>query len=277
MVKRSGGSRIAALLIVGASPNLIAEQAAGTIDYTTQVHGLFAAKCLVCHSQEKRSGGLSLATYDDVLNGGRSGPAVRPGKSGNSLLVQRITASGATRMPLGGAPLTPAEIGILTTWIDQGARRAPNAETAKAKWEPVLSLEVPQVPASPWKSWSGDLDRFTAAYLANRGVAEPELVPDAVFARRAYLDTQGLLPDPEELRAFLADTSPNKRNQLVSRLLADDKKYTDHWISYWNDLLRNDEGVNYYSETAGRKSITTWLQDALMTNKSYKEMVTLGC
>src|SRR5215472_6240691 len=163
MVKRSGGSRIAALLIVGASPNLIAEQAAGTIDYTTQVHGLFAAKCLVCHSQEKRSGGLSLATYDDVLNGGRSGPAVRPGKSGNSILVQRINGAGATRMPMGGPPLTPAEIGILTTWIDQGARRAPNSEAAKAKWEPALSLELPKLPPASWKNWSGGLDRFTAA------------------------------------------------------------------------------------------------------------------
>jgi mono/diheme cytochrome c family protein len=261
------------LLALG-PPRISQAQAAATIDYTTQVHALFASKCLVCHSAEKRSGGLSLATYDDVLNGGRSGPAVRPGKSGSSILVQRITGAGATRMPLGGAALTAAEIGILTTWIDQGARRAPNAAVAKAKWEPVLALVAPKAPASPWENWNSGLDRFTAAYLASHGVAEPALVSDAVFARRAWLDVQGLLPTPEELRAFLDDPAPDKRRQLVARLLSDNKKYAEHWISYWNDLLRNDEGVQYYSETAGRKSITAWLQDALLTNKSYKEMVT---
>src|SRR5262245_48481298 len=132
-------STAAALLSLTARLSM-GQPAAGTIDYTTQVHALFAEKCLACHSQEKRSGGLSLAAYDDVLNGGRSGPAVRPGKSANSILVQRITGSGATRMPIGGAPLSATEIGILTTWIDQGARKAPNAEAAKAKWEAPLAL-----------------------------------------------------------------------------------------------------------------------------------------
>src|SRR5690348_5839716 len=68
-----------------------AQPAGGTVDYTGQVHALFASRCLVCHSGEKRSGGLSLATYADVLNGGRSGAAVKPGNSAGSLLVQRIT------------------------------------------------------------------------------------------------------------------------------------------------------------------------------------------
>src|SRR5260370_16079877 len=81
---------------------LSSQPAAGLIDYNREVHAVLAGKCLVCHSQEKRSGGLSLATYEDVLNGGRSGAAVRPGNSAGSLLVERITASGASRMPLGG-------------------------------------------------------------------------------------------------------------------------------------------------------------------------------
>jgi hypothetical protein len=261
---------LAAIAILG-GPACMFGQA---IDYATQVHALFAEKCLACHSQEKRSGGLSLATYEDVLNGGRSGAAVRPGKSANSILVQRITGSGATRMPMGGAALSAAEIGILTTWIDQGARRAPDAAAAKPRWEAPLALEPPKVPDAVWKNWSAPLDRFTAKYLASHGVAEPAVVSDAVFARRAYLDVQGLLPPPGELQAFLADSSADKRQRLVAKLLADNQKYMEHWISYWNDLLRNDEGANYVSETAARKSITAWLEDALLTNKSYKEWVT---
>ncbi len=81
-----------------------------------------------------------------------------------------------------------------------------------------------------------------------------------------YLDVWGLLPTPEELQAFLSDSSATKREALVARLLADDQKYADHWISFWNDLLRNEDGVTYFSETAGRKSITDWLVPALTSN-----------
>jgi mono/diheme cytochrome c family protein len=267
------GSFAAAVLAIAMPAQLTGQAAAGMIDYTRQVHALFAAKCLVCHSGEKRSGGLSLATYADVLNGGRSGAAVKPGNSGSSLLVHRITGSGATRMPIGGPALSATEIGIVTAWIDQGARSAPDAAAAKAKWEAPLSLDPPPVPDSPWKNWTLPLDRFAASYFAGHGVAEPVLVSDGVFARRAYLDVQGLLPPPEDLRTFLADTASDKRARLVDRLLSENQKYAEHWISYWNDLLRNDEGVNYYSETAGRKSITDWLLDALVSNKPYNQMV----
>src|SRR5215472_14040444 len=157
MFRRGNRCAVAAIAILGAPAGAFGQ----AVDYTTQVHALFAEKCLACHSQEKRSGGLSLATYDDVLNGGRSGAAVRPGKSANSILVQRITGSGATRMPMGGPALSAAEIGILTTWIDQGARRSPDAAAAKGKWEAPLSLERPAIPAPVWKNWSAPLDRFT--------------------------------------------------------------------------------------------------------------------
>src|SRR5713226_2909443 len=59
-----------------------------TIDYQQRVHTILAAKCLSCHSGERRSGGLSLAAYADALEGGRSGAAVRPGDSAGSLLVK---------------------------------------------------------------------------------------------------------------------------------------------------------------------------------------------
>jgi hypothetical protein len=60
------------------------------VDYQQQVHTILAAKCLSCHSSERRSGGLSLAAYADALDGGRSGAAIRPGNSAGSLLVQCI-------------------------------------------------------------------------------------------------------------------------------------------------------------------------------------------
>src|SRR4029078_10470450 len=100
------------------------------------------------------------------------------------------------------------------------------------------------------------LDRIVAAYLDAQHVAPPALVGDALFARRAYLDIWGLLPPPDALQAFGADTTPDKRDRLVAALLADDRKYAEHWISFWNDVLRNEDGVTCYSEQNGRKSIS---------------------
>jgi mono/diheme cytochrome c family protein len=243
------------------------------VDYDRQIHPIFASKCFACHSQEKRSGGLSLYTYEDVLNGGRNGGTVRPGKSADSLIMMRITGETLPRMPMVGAPLNESEIAVIRAWIDQGARRTPTSAAAKAKWEAPLALEKPAVPEVVWQKWSSPLDRFTASYLKANNIAEPEVVSDRVFARRVYLDVWGLLPTPKELQTFLKDRSPNKREKLVTSLLADSCNYSENWISFWNDLLRNDEGVNYHAETASRKSISAWLLKALENNLPYDQFV----
>ena len=113
------------------------------------------------------------------------------------------------------------------------------------------------------------VDRFTAAYLAGTGGPHPELVGDAAFARRAFLDIWGLLPPPDDLRAFVAERTRINARVLIERLLADNDTYAEHWISFWNDVLRNDEGVNYHSETSSRKSISAWLLSALNRNVPY--------
>jgi hypothetical protein len=59
---------------------------------------------------------------------------------------------------------------------------------------------------------------------------------DAEFVRRASLDACGLLPTPEEVAAFAADPSPDKRAKLVDRLLAR-PEYVDYWAHKWSDLL----------------------------------------
>ena len=243
------------------------------IDFDREVHPVLAARCMMCHSQEKRSGGLSLANWHDTLDGGRSGATITPGASATSLIMQRVTGETQPRMPLGGDPLAPKEIAVLKQWIDEGARATPDSPPAKAKWKAPLLLTKPAIPDSPWKAWNAPLDRFTAAYLAKAGTAEPALVADRLFARRVYLDIWGLLPPPADLQAFVRDRNPHKREALVKKLLANDEQYAENWISFWNDLLRNDDGVLYHSESAGRKSITTWLFASLLSNRPYDQFV----
>ena len=247
--------------------------AAQNVDFDRQVHPILAARCLVCHSQEKRSGGLSLATWRDTLDGGRSGATITPGVSATSLLVQRVTGETQPRMPLGGDPLPSQEIAVLRQWIDQGARATPTSPPAKPKWKAPLMLTRPTIPDSPWKSWTQPLDRFAAVYLANSSSPEPQLVSDRLFARRVYLDIWGLLPSPEDLQAFERDRNPRKREALVQKLLANSDRYAENWISFWNDLLRNDDGATYHSEVAGRKSITPWLFASLQSNRPYDQFV----
>jgi len=240
-----------------------------TIDYQQQVHPIVAAKCLTCHSAERRSGGLSLASHADALQGGRNGTTVRPGDAESSLLMRRMTGEVTPVMPLGLPALSAGEIAVIRAWINEGARETPTSADARPKWEMPLALERPPLPDVVWNSWTMPIDRLVASYLKEHGVAEPEVIGDAAFARRAYLDSWGLLPSPAERQAFLADQRSDKRTALVDRLFADNDKYAEHWISFWNDLLRNDEGVNYYSETASRKSITDWLLPALRSNVPY--------
>jgi hypothetical protein len=265
----------AAVLAVSEKPLPSASQAPANarVDYQRQVYPILDASCSECHSQDKRKGGLSLATYGDVLEGGRNGAAVRPGNSAGSLLMHRLTGQTEPQMPKDEIPLDAASIALIRLWIDQGARATPTSAPAPAPWEAPLALERPLASSPRWRSWTSTIDRFVAAYFAERKTMEPALVSDAVFARRVYLDVWGLLPTPDELSNFQADPSPSKRDALVAHLLADDQKYADHWISFWNDLLRNEDGVSYFSETAGRKSITDWLHAALVSNLHYDQFV----
>ncbi|MBS1824545.1 MAG: DUF1549 domain-containing protein, partial [Acidobacteria bacterium] len=235
---------------------LAALPAFAQVDFTRQIHPLLVARCTACHTGEKAQGGLALNTRAEILRGGASGPALKPGSSASSLLIQRITGEKQPRMPISGAPLTTAEIDLLRRWIDEGAKGPEGV--APARWTPPLQPRNP----TPTRAATNVVDAFLNV------TAEP--VSDALFARRAFLDVWGLLPTPEQLRKFESDRDPHKRRKLIDHLLAHDENYSSHFISFWNDLLRNDDGVVYYGE---RKSITTWLRKALADNMPYDKFV----
>lgn len=71
---------------------------------------------------------------------------------------------------------------------------------------------------------------------------------------------------------FVVDNNPSKRELLVKELLDRNDDYAQHWLSFWNDALRNDyTGTGYI--TGGRFAVTEWLYDALKTNKPYDVFV----
>jgi len=59
---------------------------------------------------------------------------------------------------------------------------------------------------------------------------------DHEFIRRAFLDAAGVLPTPEEIKAFLGDKAPDKRAKLIDKLL-DRPEFVDYWAYYWSDVF----------------------------------------
>ena len=162
--------------------------------------------------------------------------------------------------------MTIAEIEAIEAWINQGAVWDDDAPGSNG-----LSTLTLRRPDLPQNGEAHPIDAFVNAYFDRYEITGHRTVSDEVFVRRAYLDLWGLLPTPEQWRSFIQDESPDKRAHLIEHLLANRKNYSEHWISYWNDLLHNDEGVKYPAGT--RESITNWLLEALRKNTPYDHMV----
>ncbi len=239
--------------------------AAQQVDFLKEVQPILTARCLACHSSGKPQAGLRIHTRNDLLRGGQSGTAIVAGKSADSLLIQKVTGKRGLRMPPSGPALTEQEISLLRNWVDQGAVWDGALETGA----PLAAL-APRRPALPAGSAANPIDRFVDVYLAQQKAPKPPPVPDSLFARRAWLDITGLPPTLKELEDFQRGQATDKRALLIDQLLARRRPYAEHWISFWNDMLRNDEGVIYHGE---RKSITAWLLNALEQNTPYDQMV----
>ena len=239
---------------------------AQAVDFAAEVHPILAARCAPCHSGAKPAAGLSLISRALMLAGGASGPAIVPGASGASLLIEKISGQRGAIMPASGEPLAAAQIATLRAWIDAGAAW-PETAPIPSGWVAPIAPSQPNLPAG---GEPHPVDRFIAAYFAKYALAFPAVAPDARFVRRVYFDLWGLPPTPAQLEAFLNDRDPAKRARLIDALLGDSEPYAEHWISWWNDLLRNDQGGEYAGE---RKSITDWLLGALQHNLPYDKMV----
>ncbi|WP_234824332.1 DUF1553 domain-containing protein [Bremerella cremea] len=204
--------------------------------FHSKVLPILKSECIRCHG-EKDKGGLALNSRELAIEGGYSGePAIAPGNPHASEMIKRMrTHDEELRMPPTGNPLSEEKIQILEKWITDGA-----------KW-PEVRLNATQTTRAP-------------------------LVDDVTFLRRAYLDTVGVVPSAEEARAFLADTSPGKREALIDRLL-NDPRWADHWVSYWQDLLaENPTMINATLNSTG--PFRWFLHDSLRDDKPLDRMVT---
>ncbi|MEN9949978.1 MAG: hypothetical protein RLY85_730, partial [Bacteroidota bacterium] len=237
-----------------------------------EARAILAHNCYKCHGKDKVKGDLRLDIKEMFFKGGEGGPVVIPGNAPESELIRRVKlpAGHEDAMPTKGKRLTEKEIATLALWIDKGAPW-PEADDQSSFKEAPLAPRNPQLPAST-DNLTNPIDRWVDAYFKANKTAWPALAEDRVLVRRVYLDLIGLLPTPAEQDAFVWDTAANKMNKLVDALLARQDDYAIHWLTFWNDLLRNDyTGTGYI--TRGRFSISDWLYKSLRDNKSYNTMV----
>jgi hypothetical protein len=241
---------------------------AADIDFAHDVLPLLKARCAECHTAGKRKGGFSLDTRESILHS----KAVIPGAAEKSKLIARVTSTDSEqRMPPKGKALTEKEIAILRAWIDQKLPWQEGFSFATGGYLAPLKPRRPTLPPAR-DGRTNPVDRILDAYLAQHKLAVPPGIDDAAFLRRVSLDVVGLLPTAEQLRSFQNDPAGDRRDRLIRRLLDDRRGYAEHWLTFWNDLLRNDyEGTGYID--GGRKPISAWLYKSLFDNKPYDQFV----
>jgi cytochrome c553 len=209
---------------------------------------LMMLRCTACHGPRKQEGKLDLRTRESMLRGGKSGPAIVPGKPEESLVLKKIHAG---KMPprrkvvaASVKPMEPREIALLTKWIELGA---PGSEAPKSKPYPVSAndrkfwaFNPPVHPAIPKfinlkSEIANPIDAFILRKLKAKGLSLSPTANKQTLIRRATFDLTGLPPTPGEVRAFLKDDSPDAYAKLIDRLLAS-PRYGERWGRYWLDL-----------------------------------------
>jgi hypothetical protein len=245
------------------------------LDFVHKVAPILKEHCGGCHTGDKKKGGFSMNSQEDWLQGSENGPVFNPDAPNKSKVLEVIQSTDPEIVmpPPAKDRARPSveQIGILKNWILSGAHWEPGYAFQKPTYNAPVAHRAPVLPPAA-KGLEYPLDRLLDAYLQANGVPLPPLCDDATFARRLHLDLVGLLPEPGTLREFVESKASNKREKLIDALLARNTDYTEHWLTFWNDLLRNDYGGTGFI-TGGRKQISAWLYTALHSNMPYDEMV----
>jgi mono/diheme cytochrome c family protein len=217
------------------------------VDFNRDIRPILSDNCFTCHgpNEADRMANLRL----DLKEGGAFDPRegyqiITPGSSAQSRLYQKISAKDeADRMPpsFSGRVLTPKQIELIREWIDQGAH-----------WETHWAFVAPRRPPAPAimnQKWPrNEIDRFVLARLEREGLKPAHQADRATLIRRVTLDLTGLPPTPGEVKAFLADPSPDAYEKVVDRLLSS-PHYGERMAMQWLDLARYADTHGYHIDS----------------------------
>lgn len=206
------------LVLLTLATTLAAHAAAPS--YESAIQPLLAARCLACHNGPSGQAGLSVASRDDLLKGGKSGAAVVPGKPVDSLLLTMIAAG---TMPKAGPKLSSEEVGAVRAWIEAGALREGERESVR---KPVRERDVQAIlSAKCWvchgrREQKAGLDLRTLAAMQRGGKSGPAVIGgDPAGSLMVQRITRQEMPPPKLQEEF-----------SVRGLTADELQILEQWI-----------------------------------------------
>jgi mono/diheme cytochrome c family protein len=234
--------QIAVYLVLVVSP--LAVSAEEAVQFNRDIRPILADKCLACHGPDKnkREAELRLDTGEGAFEKREGKTTLVPGQPDESELIRRITSSDEDeRMPPASTQktITPQQVDLLRRWIAQGAKFEPH-------WALIASTRV--VPPDAGKGWAyNEIDRFVAAGHASHNLVPSPDSDRRTLARRLNFDLLGLPPAPQEVDAFVADTSEKAYETLVDRLLTS-PHFGERLAMYWLDVVRYADSGGYHSD-----------------------------
>ncbi len=236
--------------------------------------------CLDCHGSGATKGGLNLLTRKGALTGGRTGPALVPGKLKDSLLWQRVEAD---EMPP-KKPLAAREKELLRRWITAGGAwgsdpidpfRATTDKRGGFDWWSLQPLHKGTAPSPRQTGWVRQpLDAFILQRLEAKGLTPSPEADRRTLLRRLSFDLIGLPPTSEEVEAFVHDRDPLAYEKVVDRLLAS-PHYGEHWARHWLDVVRWGESDGFERDLPRSNAwpYRDWVIKALNRDLPYDEFV----
>ncbi len=135
----------------------------------------------------------------------------------------------------------------------------------------VFTAAIPlNAPVQKVPSEKNFIDQYVFANLKELGIPPSPVCDDATFLRRVTIDITGRFPTEEETKEYLASNDPNKRDQLVERLLQS-PNYADYFASKWTPLLKNRRDAA--SDITANFAFHAWIRDSMLANVPYDQLV----
>lgn len=219
------------------------------VDFAREVAPILEEHCIRCHQPAVKKGDLSLAIMADLA----ANEFVVAGEPDASYLLEVVTARPGEKplMPKEGPILTAQEVSVLREWIIEGAHWPEGVvvkERSKAdrSWWSLrpLAAKEPAVDGIPREWCENPIDRFIYARLAGKSLRPNPPADRRTLIRRVTYDLTGLPPTPEEVEAFVADSSADAYEKLVDRLLAS-PRYGEQFGRHWLDVVRFGESTGF--------------------------------
>jgi hypothetical protein len=223
--------RIFLLVLAAILVEILELQAEPQLDFNRDIRPILAENCFYCHGQDnnKRQADLRLDLREPAIQSG----AIVPNDAGASSLVKRILSDDPEMVmppPKSNRRLSPEQKELLKRWISEGA-------VFQNHWAFVAPVR-PAEPAVRRTDWvRTPIDRFVLAKLEQEGISPSPEANRVTLIKRLSIDLTGLPPTPQEVDAFLNDTSDKAYEIVVDRLMAS-PHYGERMALPWLDAAR---------------------------------------